>query len=267
MHEDVRDYYNEHVKDEDNRLDKHPFEIPLIMKFVDRYLTAGDHVFDVACGTGHIARKLMEKGYFMGLNDISDKNVELVKERMGHHRNILFIERADALDSNAWKRNQWKCIFVMGPLYHMVSREKRLEVLKLAHRHLKPGGYVFSSFMTRMGALIFGLKNNPEGIKYPDGAKKLWDTGTDDRFIEATEWFTNAWFTHPEEVNPLIEEANLKPLHLAGAEGVFGERFELFHNLDEALQDAWMDFVLDHCEDGHMVQHAKHLLSVAQKPA
>lgn len=267
MHEDVRAYYNKHVEDEDRRLDKHPFEIPLIMHFADRYLTPGDYIFDVACGTGRIANQLLDKGYFMGLNDISDKNVELVKKRLGTNRNILFIERADALESKNWGKDPWDSIFIFGPLYHLTSRERRLKVLKMAKENVKPGGYIFSSFMTRIGALVFGLKNNPEGIRFKEGAEKLWNTGSDDRFIEATEWFTNAWFTHPEEVNPLIEEAGLQPLHLAGTEGVFGERFELYHGLDEDLKKPWMDFVIDHCEDMHMVQNAKHLLSVSQKPA
>lgn len=51
-----------------------------------------------------------------------------------------------------------------------------------------------------------------------------------DRFVEATEWFTNAYFAHPEEVNSLVEQVGLEPLHLA------------------------------------MVNQSKHLLSVARKP-
>ena len=248
-------------------MDNHPFEIPVMMHFVDRYLKKGDHIFDVACGTGRIANLLMEKGYYMGLNDISDKNIELVKQRSGDDPNILFIECADALDTKTWDHEKkWDAVLILGPMYHMISKEKRLKVLKLAGEHLKPGGYLFTSFMTRVGALVYGIKNNPKGILYPDGAGKLWETGTDDRFVEATEWFTNAYFSHPEEVNPLIEQAGFQPLHLAGAEGVFGERFELYHQLEDHLKQAWMDFIVTHCEDPHMVNNAKHLLSVSKMP-
>ena len=266
MSEDVRQYYNKHMREEDRRLDRHPFEIPVTMHYVRKYLRAEDRIFDVACGTGRIAGILLSQGYSLGLNDLSDENIRMVKDRYGDHNNILFIERSDALKSDGWMLGPWDCVFILGPMYHMISKKKRLELLKLAKLSLKPGGYVFSSFMTRTGALIYGLKNNPEGILYPDGARKLWETGTDDRFVEATEWFTNAYFAHPEEVGPLIEDAGLEPLHLAGAEGPFGERFELYHNLDHELQDHWMQFVIDHAEDPHMIHHAKHLLSVARKP-
>lgn len=264
--EEVRKYYNDHILEEDRRLDKHPFEVPVTMHFARKYISPGYSVFDAACGTGRIAGLLLNKGCYVGMNDLSDKNVELVQKRYGTHRNMLFIERSDALDSKKWKQKNWDGIFILGPLYHMISKQKRLRLLKRAYDNLKPGGYLFTSFMTRTGAMVYGVKHNPEGILYHDGVERLWETGTDNQFIESTECFTNAYFAHPEEVNPLIESAGLIPLHLAGAEGIFGERFELFHNLADNLKKEWIQFVIENCEDMHMVQQSKHLLSVAKKP-
>ncbi|MFO7575355.1 MAG: class I SAM-dependent methyltransferase [Bacteroidales bacterium] len=261
----VRDYYNEHVKEEDERLNKHSFEIPVTLSFINRYLKPGDKIFDVACGTGRIARELLDEGYLLGLNDLSDKNIELVKKRLQGRQNVLFIENNDALERNGWGKTQWDGILILGPLYHIISREKRLKVLELAYQHVKPGGYVFSSYMTRIGAMVYGVKKKPDGILHKNGVKKLWETGTDDRFVGATEWFVNAYFAHPEEVNPLIKKAGLTPIHLAGAEGIFGERFELYHQMEEKLKKPWMDFIIEHCEDPRMVCQAKHLLSVARK--
>lgn len=263
---EVRNYYNDHVKEEDRRLDEHPFEVPLLMRYVKKYLTPGSCIFDVACGTGRIGKIMLTQGYFMGFNDLSDKNIELVRNRVSNNRNLLFIERSDALNSKNWNRRQWDAIFILGPLYHMISEDKRHKLLKLAIENLKPGGYVFSSFMTRVGAMVYGIKNNPQGILYPDGALKLWQTGTDDRFVESTEYFTNASFSHPEEINPMLQKIGLQPLHLAGAEGFFGERFELFHSMDDSLKKEWIKFIIENCEDNHIVQLSKHLLSIAKKP-
>lgn len=263
---EVRKYYDDHVLEEDRRLKEHPFEVPVTMYFVKKYLASGSSVFDAACGTGRIAGLLLNKGYYVGLNDLSGQNIKLVQKHLGAHRNVLFIERSDALESQRWTHKLWDSIFILGPLYHMISKERRLELLKLACKSLKPEGYLFSSFMTRTGAMVYGVKHNPEGVLYHDGAVKLWKTGTDNRFIEATDYFTNAYFSHPEEINPLIESAGLQPLHLAGAEGIFGERFELFHGLKDNLKKEWIQFIIEHCEDIHLVQQSKHLLSVAKKP-
>jgi S-adenosylmethionine-dependent methyltransferase len=261
----VRNYYNKHVKEEDSRLSEHPFEIPVTLNFIDRYLKPGDNIFDVACGTGRMAELLLDKGYLLGLNDLSDKNIELVKKRHQSNKNVLFIENNDALESKRWNNTEWDAILILGPLYHLKSKEKRIKILELASHNVKPGGYVFSSFMTRIGAMVYGLKNNPGGILHNNGVKKLWETGTDDCFVEDTKWFVNAYFSHPEEVSPLIKKTGLTPLHLAGVEGIFGERFELYHQLDDNLKKPWMKFIIDNCETPHMICQSKHLLSVARK--
>ncbi|MFO8053993.1 MAG: class I SAM-dependent methyltransferase [Bacteroidales bacterium] len=262
----VRTYYNEHVKEEDARLTSHPFELWVTLHFVDKYLDPGSKLFDVACGTGRIAQQLLQGGFVLGLNDLSEKNIELVTKRLQGNRNVLFIKNDDALKADGWERMQWDGILLLGPLYHMISKENRVKVLNLACQNVKPGGYVFSSFMTRTGAMVYGVKNNPQGIRYQEGAEMLWETGTDERFVEGTEWFVNAYFSHPEEINPQIEKAGLEPLHLAGVEGIFGERIELYHQLEENLKKPWREFIIRHCEDIHMINQSKHLLSVARKP-
>lgn len=263
--DEVRKYYNGHLHEEDKRLKYHAFELPVTMHFLKQHLSRGAKIFDTACGTGHYAKALIKEGYYVGLNDLSEKNIELSKQRLDGNSKILFYERSDVLETNAWSKYEWDAIFILGPLYHMLSKEKRLRLLSLANKYLKPGGYLFASFMSRIGALVYGLKNNPEGILYRDGVRKLWKTGFDDSFIGSTESFVNAYFSSPDEIPPLFERAGLKILHLAGVEGIFGERFELFHGLNEELQKAWMDFIIDHCQEGEMICNSKHLLAVARK--
>ena len=230
--ERVREYYNDHVSDEDKRLDRHPFEVPVTLHFVDKYLRPGQKIFDVACGTGRIASLLMDRGFYVGLNDLSDKNIELSHNRLDDRNHTLFIGRADALVSPGWDKERWDAVFILGPLYHLLSFDKRLEG-PWPGATSSPAGWIRLFILhDENRSTVYGLKHNPQGILYPDGARKLWEERTDDSFVMATEWFTDAYFAQPEEVNPLIREAGREPLHLAGAEGIFGERFELFHNLD-----------------------------------
>lgn len=121
---DVREYYNSHMEEEDRRLDEHPFEVPITMHFVREYMKPGNHLFDVACGTGRIATILLNMGYNVGLNDLSDKNIGLVKKRLHSNDNILFINRADVLECEKWSERKWDGILILGPLYqskHLLS--------------------------------------------------------------------------------------------------------------------------------------------------
>ncbi len=262
----VREYYNDHILEEDQRLEENPFELPVTFRFIDKYVKPGDRVLDMACGTGRYARELLDRGCRIGLNDLSENNMALTLQRTGNHPLILHSEVSNALHSEIWDAEPWDAILLLGPLYHMADRNNRLAILERARKTVRKGGYVFTAFMSRTAALLYGLKHNPEGIHSDWGAFQFWYSGTDDEFIEGTKWFVNAYFSFPEEVEPLVREAGLEPLHLAGIEGVFGENMHLFHRLGDDLQQAWMNFMIEHCEDIHMVQASKHLLSVCRRP-
>lgn len=261
----VKEYYNDHIYFEDKRLEWNELEIPVTMKYIEKYTFPGQKIFDVACGTGKYSKILLEKGYKLGINDLSDQNIKLSGKRLGDHQNLIHTSISDALDLKIPEKGTWDAVLVLGPLYHMTHPRNRLKMLQKASEFVKKKGYVFAAFMTRTAALIYGLKNNPEGILKANGVRKLWKNGHDRNFVESTEWFTNAYFSHPEEIFPLIREAGLKPLHLAGIEGVFGENMNLFHALEKNLQKKWTEFIMTHCEDIHMVNNSKHLLCVARK--
>lgn len=260
----VRAFYNRHRPEEDQRLEHNALELPVTMKYIDKYLGKGARVLDVACGTGWYARALIERGYRVSVNDLSERNVALTLQRTKGEGALEHVAISDALHSDVWSKEAWDAVLLLGPLYHLDDYDRRLALLRKAGEYVASGGYVYSAFMSRTSAMVFGLQTNPEGIRHPDGAEKLWETGSDKEFVEATDWFTKGYFSFPEEVDPLIRDAGLTPLHLVGIEGIFGERMDLFLNLDASLQNDWREFIMRHCEDRHMVCNSKHLLSVSR---
>lgn len=67
------------MTDEDKRFDKHSFEMPVMLHNLKLYLKPGNRIFDVARRTERIAGRLLEPGYYTGLNDLTDKNIRVVK--------------------------------------------------------------------------------------------------------------------------------------------------------------------------------------------
>ncbi len=264
--EQVKNFYNKHVSEEDRRLEYHAFEVPVTMHFLEKYLKPGAKVLDVASGTGHYGRLLLEKGYKVGMSDIAENNMQLIKKRLGDHPKIIGIDCNDALQTNLWQEQPWDIILLLGPLYHYINKDKRVSLLKKAKDNLAPGGKIFAGFMSRVGALIYGMKNNPDGILDEKGAHHLWKYGYDKNFVESTENFNDAhvYFSNPHEIDPLLNEAGLKPLHLIGIEGIFGERFDEYHQMNEIQKKKWLEFIISFAEDDNMISNAKHLLSISQ---
>lgn len=260
----VKEYYNTHSFFEDKRLDENEFEIPLTLKYIERYVKPGAKILDIACGTGNYAEILLKKGYVLGLNDLSEKNIKLTRKKIKNNANVLHVSVSDALNADIWQKEKWDAVLILGPLYHLTKKNNRLKILEMAKKNVKKNGYIYSAFMSRTAAMLYGLKNNPQGIEEKQGVFSLWETGTDKNFVEGTEWFTHAYFSFPEEINPLISEAGLKPLHLIGIEGIFGENMQLYQNLDPTIKKKWFNFISTHCEDKHMLNHSKHYLSVSK---
>ncbi len=262
---DVKKYYDTHFQAEDQRLAHHVLELPLTLEYIEKHVPKNGKILDLACGTGWYADALLKRDYFLGLNDLSEENTRLTKERVGDSKKVLFSSTADALELDIGPKEAWDAVLLLGPLYHLKDEKARLQLLQKARDAVIPGGVVFSGFMSRAAAMVFGMKHNPGGIFNKDGARGLWETGTDTQFVEGTRWFINAHFVFPEEVNPMVQKAGLHPVHLVGIEGIFGERMELFHAMEPDQKEAWREFIHENCEDTHMVNLSKHLLSVSRK--
>lgn len=230
MEKQVRQFYNQHSEEEDNRLSYHAFELPVTLHYIKKYVQKGSTILDVACGTGHYAEQLLDAGYRLHLSDISDEIIDLARKRLQNNAGILSIQRSSSMDEQLWKKEK-DAVMILGSLYHQLQEEDRLAQLKIVKENSRSGTIIFCGFMTRTGAAVYGLKHNPEGIGKRSGAEKLWTEGTDDHFVEGTEHFSHIYFSDPKEIAPLFEKAGIELLHLVGIEGIFGERFDFFIGL------------------------------------
>ncbi len=263
MDKEVRQFYNEHSKEEDKRLSYHAFELPVTLHYIQKYVKKGSTILDVACGTGHYAERLLDLGYKLHLSDISDEIISVAKKRLQNREGVLSIERFSSTDEEVWK-NDKDAVMILGSLYHQLEEEERIAQLKLAKKNSRAGTILFCGFMTRTGAAVYGLKHNPEGIENKNGAEKLWTEGTDKNFVEGTENFRHTYFSDPKEIPILFEKAGIELLHLVGIEGIFGERFDLYHRLTKDKQEQWLKFILKHNEEDAMLYTSKHLLAVGK---
>jgi S-adenosylmethionine-dependent methyltransferase len=130
----VKEYYNTHAFFEDKRLDENEFEIPFTLRYIERYVKPGAKILDIACGTGNYAEKLLKKGYLLGLNDLSENNIKLTRQKIKDNSNVLHLSVSDALNADIWEKETWDAILLLGPLYHFTEKKNRLKVLEMAKK-------------------------------------------------------------------------------------------------------------------------------------
>ena len=266
--ETVRQYYNRGVTEEEQRLAVYPFEFAITMRFVTQYLSPGAKILDAACGTGRYAEALLAAGYHVGASDLADANVQLTRRRLNDEpfgSRVLFVRHANALDPDAYDGGPWAGILLLGPFYHLPERQDRVTVLKQARSNLTPQGLLYVSFVSRLAAFWWGLRNRPQGILDHQGVQALYHKGSPFNFAPPSEGLPNCYFCDPGELEPLFDEVQLSVKHFCGTEGVFGGRVSRLHELDKELREEWFDFTVNHCEAPVFRWTSEHLLIVAQR--
>jgi SAM-dependent methyltransferase len=221
-------------------------------------------VLDVGGGPGVYSAWLASLGYDVHLVDPVGKHLEQARElssalasaTLGDARRLEFASgSADAL-------------LLLGPLYHLPDRADRLAALREAARVTRPKGFVFVAAINRFASLMEGLQRAL--IDDPQFAALLSRDLEDGQHRNITgnpEYFTTAFFHHPDELQAEISEAGLSIVDVVGAEGPvwlardFDERWD-----DPRRREQLLDLARKVEREPTLLGTSQHLLAVARVP-
>jgi ubiquinone/menaquinone biosynthesis C-methylase UbiE len=180
-------------------------------------------VVDIGGGAGVYALALAREGYAVRLLDPMELHVEQaraagVNATLGDARGLPFTdESADAA-------------LLLGPLYHLQERADRVRALREAYRVLRPGGVVAAAAISRFASLLDGLGR---GLLLDPGFEPMLERDLHDGHhhnpepVSRPEWFTTAYFHHPQELGKELEDAGFEAAAVLAVEGPASFRDEL----------------------------------------
>jgi ubiquinone/menaquinone biosynthesis C-methylase UbiE len=178
-------------------------------------------VLDVGGGAGVYALPLAREGYAVHLIDPVTQHVEQAREASASQRDAP-LASAEVGDARwlLWDDESVDAVLILGPLYHLTSQNDRLHALREAYRVVRPGGVIAAAAISRFASTYDGLlRGFLEDPGFEEIVERDVREGQHRNPSGRPEWFTTAYFHHPQELRDEVKEVGFRVEALVGIEG------------------------------------------------
>jgi ubiquinone/menaquinone biosynthesis C-methylase UbiE len=218
---EVADYYER--TPEEVRLTQGPFRLEeaRTRELIQRFAPGPPGVVvDVGGAAGDYALWLAEAGYAVHLLDRVPRLVMEARRRSASSATPLLSCRvADARDLDLPEQCA-DIVLLLGPLYHLTEAGDRARALGEASRVLKPGGLLAAAAISRWASALDGLARDLlRDPRFERIVEQDLRTGQHRNPTDRPDYFTTAYFHHPDELAREVGAAGLVPLGVFGIEG------------------------------------------------
>lgn len=262
----VREHYDSDPQLEWDRLERQPFEFELTTYMMDRYIKPGDSLLDIGGGPGRYSIHYAQKGCAVTLAELSGGNVEFAKAKAKEQGAELTAYAVNCLELDSLGLGQFDHVFLMGPLYHLQSEDDRAEAVKVALRHLKPGGKLYVSFIQLFSGLIYDLQHEGhicEDMSIPACRRLVEGLPAGEDY--SGPGFTAVYFYHLRNILPFMERFPLKKLHLFSQEGFLApNKLQLIERSPEEIAQ-WVEIAKAYLEVPELLSYGEHIMYIGEK--
>ncbi len=121
---ELSQYYSNY--DEDNRLrSQHGMvEFLTTMRYIEKYLQPGMRILEIGAGTGRYSHALAQKGYPVDAVELVQHNIDIFREKTQPGESVT-IRQGNAMDLSFLKDNTYDVTLLLGPMYHLFTREEQ----------------------------------------------------------------------------------------------------------------------------------------------
>ena len=257
----LNEFYSHY--DEDGRLSKKHGSVEFLttMRYIGKYIKPGDRVLEVGAGTGRYSHALARQGYTVDAVELIRHNIDVFQNNTQPGENIS-ITQGNALDLSAFSDNTYDITLLLGPLYHLYTKEDKRQALREAIRVTRPGGVVFAAYVISDGCLLdegFHRGNINVAAYVEQG---LLDGVTFAAKSEPKDLFE---LVRKEDVDELMRDFPTTRLHYVASDGC---ALLLRYAIDAMDDDAFALYLNYHfatCERADLLGVTSHALDVFRK--
>jgi 2-polyprenyl-3-methyl-5-hydroxy-6-metoxy-1,4-benzoquinol methylase len=260
--EHLINYYN-HYEEEDRLSSRHgSVEFLTTMRYVEKYLFPGARILEIGAATGRYSHALARQGYTVDALELVDHNIEIFRSKTEPGEAVT-IRQGDSRDLSAYADAAYDLTLVLGPLYHMYTREDKLQTIREALRVTKPGGVVFTAYcMTDASLLQYGfVSGNIFSLMEPNDFFGVNLPGyhaytTPEALFE---------LVRKEDIDDLMRGFGVERLHFVATDLFTNHMRATVDEMDDKTFALYLDYHLFLCERPDMLGLTHHSLDIFRK--
>lgn len=262
----LEEYYSSH--DEEGRLLSQVGQVEYIttMTYIHRYLEMQKaqreqgmlRILEVGAGTGRYSLTLAGEGYLVDAVELTKHNLEILRSKITEQMQITAVQ-GNALDLSRYEENTFDLVLVLGPLYHLYTREDQMQALREAVRVARNGGYIFAAYCMNE-SVVLQYEFLGEHIKEDRASGKL--RGDYHCLSQPEDLFV---MMRKEEIEALGRQLPVERRGLIATDGATVYMRELVDAMDQEIFAKWVEYHLLTCERQDLIGATNHSLDILQK--
>ncbi len=256
----LEEYYKNY--DEEGRLLSRHGQVEYLttMRYIKECLEglSSPGILEVGAGTGRYSVTLAKQGLRVTAVELISHNLEILRTKLDGSEPITALQ-GNALDLSALPDDSFDLTMLLGPLYHLYTKEEKQKALSEAVRVTKPGGHILAAY----------CMNEPTVIQYVFGLNHL-------REVMDLNMLTSDWhcisepkdlfaMVRTEEIAELDAALPVKRIKLVATDGATNYKREYIDAMDDETFERWMDYHFTICERQDLIGASHHTLDILEK--
>ena len=254
-------HYNHY--DEDSRLTSRHGSVEFLttMRYIGKYTKPGSRVLEIGAGTGRYSHALARQGYAVDAVELVAHNIEIFRRNTQPEESVT-IAQGNAVDLSAFPDNQYDITLLLGPLYHLYTREDKQQALGEAIRVTKPGGVIFAAYVISDGCLVDeGFhRGNINVAEYME--RGLLDSRTFTARSQPEDLFE---LVRREHIDDLMSIFPVTRLHYVAADGCALFMREALDAMDSDAFELYLKYHFATCEREDLSGITSHAVDIFRK--
>ena len=258
----LENYYANY--DEEGRLtSKHgQVEYRTTMKYIHEMIGKGKKkILEVGAGTGRYSIALAKEGFEVDALEYTEHNLAIMEEKIVKDSiSNIRTHHGTALDLSRFADESFDLTLVLGPMYHLYTKEDKHKAMAEAIRVTKRGGHIFVAYCMNEATMlqfVFGKGN----LRYCIENHML--TEDFNCISEEKDLFE---LVRIEAINAINAKfSNVERVKIVASDGATNYMRECIDSMDDETFEMWMKYHFTICERTDLIGATHHSLDILKK--